>query len=366
MTALINTRSRAEKWTVLLYFAGNNDLAPELSRQLQLIQNVEIPEDIHIGIQFGKAPKEDDSDDWGGVRRYISKNGALVLTDAFTYINMGKPLSFIEFLMWGYTQFDTERLMLVMSGHSAGFAGIMMEYYRETLDLISIQDFTQGLAYFHQQTGKNIDILLFDTCYMNTIEVWYELALTSGHPIEYLLLPQNSPIEGLPCHALIDLLTKNEKENFSVEDTAKNITLSFSQKFSNDYAVFAVSLDKAHFLTLKELINSLANLMIDNNLFDRLPSLYAKPSALISLYDLVRQLKACFSAENACCSELENILAQLVLSPKLSEFQQHRNIGPCLYLPNDPAQYFKFQTYYDELAFARNNRWLEVLRRKRG
>lgn len=365
------TTAGTNQWTVLFYLAGKNDLECDLYRQFQGIQNLVVPDNINIVIQFGKGPKDntitqDGSEQWDGARRYISNNGSLVLIESLGDLNMGKTESFIEFLFWGYSQFAADHLMLIMSGHSAGFVGIMMECHNDNLDLISIQDFAQALANFQKQTGKNIDILLFDTCYMNMVEIWYELAVTAGKSVEYLIVPQeNPPLQGLPCQDMINLLIGNQQASRIVKESVKNIVLSINRKFSCDNAIFAVSLAQEYFVALKELIDSLAMLELDSNVLFELPGVYSKPSALISLPDLLDQWNVGIAKADACCKGLKNTLDQIVLYPKLSNFERNKNVGPCIYLPNDQAQYYKFQSYYDKLSFASNNRWLKVLQRKR-
>ncbi|MEN6567090.1 MAG: clostripain-related cysteine peptidase [Veillonellales bacterium] len=352
------------QWAVLIYFAGNNDLEPFLSKQFELIQNAEICPNLNVAIQFGKPRRDDNSAEWGGARRYISKNGAMVLTECLGYVNMGRQQTFIEFLLWGYSQFATDHVILIMSGHSAGFVGLMMDVSEKTLDLISIKEFAQALSYFHAQTGSNIDILLFDTCYMNLVEVWYEIAISAGHPVDFLILDaENPPIGGLPCYEIINLLVNDTSNRLMVKKSIRKIVQSINNKYAGQVDLFAISLAPEHFIVLKELMNELTILALDNNLMNRLPSIYCKPSALIRLLDLVNQIDMIFSKADTCCRQIENVLEKIVEYPAFNKLVKNHSIGPYIYLPNNPAQYLKFQMYYDILSFASNNKWLEVLKR---
>ncbi|MEN6386452.1 MAG: clostripain-related cysteine peptidase [Phycisphaerales bacterium] len=349
-----------DQWTVLLYIAGNNDLEETLAEQFKVLQNIRIPPNINVAAQFGRKVQENNAAQRDS-RRYISKNGWLALSDSLGCANMGKATSFIEFLLWGYSQFTANRLMLVMCGHSAGFAGIMMDCGREIIDLISIREFVQALSSFYTQTQKSIDIMVFDTCYMNLVEIWYELAL-AGHCVKYLIVPQeNPPMQGLPWHALINLLISNEASKYSVKTSVKNIVQSINLKFPLDTALFAISLAPEIFIVLKALINNLAILILDNKLLKKLPGLSAKPSALISLQDLIKQADANLVKANACCKGIENVLSEFVFYPGLNEFIQNRKMGPSIYLPNHFTQYMRFQPYYDTLSFASNNSWIDLL-----
>lgn len=358
--------SPAKQWTVLLYFAGNNDLEPFLSGQFELIQNAEICPAINVVVQIAKPWRSDDSSGRGGTRRYISQNGKIVFADCLGYVNMGKQQTFIEFLLWGCSQFPVDHIMLIMSGHSAGFVGMMMDVSAETFDLIGIQEFTQALSYFRAQTGKKIDILLFDTCYMNLVEVWFEIAIAEGHPVKFLILPEeNPPIQGLPCCEIINLLVSGKSDNFIVEDSIRNIVQSINSKYTGEMDICAIMLTPEHFTLLKEAINKLMILVMDNKLLDRLPGLFCKSSALIRIQDVAGQINAVFAKADTCCKTIENILSKIVVYPVFDKNIKNYKAGPYIYLPNNPAQYLKFQTYYDVLSFASNNKWLEVLRGNR-
>lgn len=363
-------------WTVLIYAAGNNDLEPELYRAFQLLKNTDIPEDINVLVQFARSPKgifmskaSFVYEKWDGTRRYLIKNKTAILLDDLGNVKMSKPETLFDFLIWGINSFPADHLMLIMSGHSI-LAGLMAEENpQQDISIMSIPGMMRALSDAQEKSGRKIDILLLDTCFMNMVEVCYEIALSPGHPVKYLILAQgNAPRQGLPCHFMIEQLKVDEHHKLKPDTALNNMVMSVNSNYSTDSTVFAVSLAEDHFLKLKELADKLAAFILQRvfNLSDILADCYSgqEECSVITLLYLLDRLNLIFPEIHIYKSEVFELLDKLVLYPALSQIDWETKLGPSILLPLDIQEYFQIKGLYDQLLFNLHNRWSKVLQEK--
>lgn len=363
-------------WTVLIYAAGNNDLEETIYRQFQLIREVNFSDDINVVIQLGRLSQQESinsdnisSEKWGGSRCYVIKNKEAFLLRDLGNINMADPISLLDFLIWGSSRFPSEHLMVIMSGHSLGFLGFMLDCFEKGISLMSIQGFTKALSLFHQESNKEIDILLLDTCFMNLIEVWYEIAIISEYAVKYIMLSQgNPPCEGLPWPMIINELKANDGNIGKMENLVVDMIMSINKRSGKDGAIFAICLIKEYFVKMKIMIDQLAGIILEGGkeTKDRLldPCFYQKNSEFISFQIMLDQFNKSSKKLTELSIEILKILSSTVLYPTLNEIDKELNLGPSIYLPNDPRQYFQYQDSYDRMLFCSDNRWLKVLQER--
>ena len=205
-------------WTVLIYAAGNNDLEYYIYQQFQSIKNSIDTENINVIVQISRVPKaeyqdnstKDINEDWNGTRRYVIRNKTSVLVDDLGEINMARPNTLLDFLIWGISTFPSRKIMLILSGHGAGFVGIMKENTDKGATIMGIQGFSKVLAIFQKTTKRKIEIILFDTCFMDTIEILHEIALKSNGAAVYAMIPKNdSLVQGLSYTRILDIDRKS-------------------------------------------------------------------------------------------------------------------------------------------------------------
>ncbi|MCT4605979.1 MAG: clostripain-related cysteine peptidase [Marinisporobacter sp.] len=365
-----------KEWTVLIYAASNNDLEATLYREFQSIKAVNLSDNINIVIQLSRSPQQEllknhkiSSEDWHGTRRYLIQNKDAVLLDDLGKVNMADPNTFLDFLIAGSSSFPSEYLMIILSGHSMGFVGIMLDSFENNVSLMSIQGFTRALSLFKERTKKEIDILFSDTCYMNLIEVLYEIAMASDGVVKYFILFQgNPPLESLPWSMIVNRFNLDKKYTKNLNNLVCDIVMSVNKKCSKDYSLFAIYLIKDYFLQLKTLINQLAEFILEGNhpaknTLSR-SCCNQKNSALVNLLNLFNILDESLYEVIQLRLNIFKILNKIVLSPSLKEIKNNESLGLCMYFPENPKQYFQFQNYYDPLLFCSHNRWLKILQKQ--
>lgn len=367
---------KKKKWTVLIYADGNNDLAPEIYQGFEKIKDTSISDDINIIVQLAMAPDKlvntlrpkvsFHSLGNKGTRRYRIHNKDATLVDDLGNVNMADPASLSDFILWGITNYPAEHIMVILSGHGAGFAGAMNDYTHDQPYIMSIKGMTRAILKCKKITKKNIDCLVLDTCYMNLVEVWYEFALISDQPVKYLISPlKNIDLKGLPCHLLINHLQEIKNDHLPIQDALTNMIKDVNQECGIFEKIMGVSLVRKNFTTLKKNIDMIASFITKNhiNLISTLANSYQyKPTyPLISLLDLDNTLCTLFSDIYPNKINIRGILEDIIIYPHLNQLPENQNLGPSLYLPGDINQYLALKNYYDHLLFANNNRWLHVL-----
>lgn len=161
-------------------------------------------------------------------------------------INMGNLKEFEDFVKWT-KQTDSEKQIFVIKGH--GF-GIMQplerildekdgpDYANDTLPVYTIE------KVFDKNLEKKLDMLIFDSCAMATIETAYQLrkhakVMIASEAIMFYSAIYNPVSEkwevltpGIEYEKVLNYLTKNPQAD--TKTLAKAITSSFHEKFRDD------------------------------------------------------------------------------------------------------------------------------------
>ncbi|MBN9416597.1 MAG: hypothetical protein J0I12_14225 [Candidatus Eremiobacteraeota bacterium] len=164
-------------WTVLYYLNGNNDLQPDLVRNLIDVEKVGPTDQVTIVAQLSRGPEEKKSKldgDWTGMRRYVvgqsssrSKLGSKPVHVQDQSPNHGDSATLADFLDWGLKNYPAKHTMLVIGDHGKGYQGTGFDYVHK--DVLDLKEFQQSLA------GKKPDLLVMDACEMGAVEVAYQL-----------------------------------------------------------------------------------------------------------------------------------------------------------------------------------------------
>jgi hypothetical protein len=317
---------------------------------------------INVVIQLSRAPQESGTEappgNWCGVRRYMIEDHEARLIDDLGIAGMAEPSALLDFLLWGSRTYPAAHFMLIISGHGCGFIGVLGDSNEKQLCLMSIRSFAETLAEFYRLENHEISILLFDACYMNMVEVLYEMALILGHAVKYVLLPQgNPPTEGLPWPLIIKKLSGTSSE--AIEEKVIHLVQSVNRIYSEDSAIFAVRLDIPNFTMLKMATDKAAALIMEDNgirrrIVDSCRS--GRKNVLMNLAYLFKQLK-----NREIEMQAQDALSRIITYPNTDEMANRYDLGLCIYMPEHPGRYALFYRFYAPLLFCRDNRWINIL-----
>ncbi len=229
----MNEKHKA-KWTVLIYANGNNELEPEIYQILQDACKPDYLGDLNLLIEIGREDRQcvrilrpaeliaNTSDAWCGVRRYCISNHNAQLLENLGNQNMADPMRLCEFINWGMEKFPAEHIMLVLEGHGASFIGVMTDYSQTCPYIMGTAEMCKAIQTGSTNAHKKIDILVLDMCYMNYIEVLFELGKEPANAVQHLLTYiEEGPFKGLQFDHMLSLL----QQNSSIESTEEILRL---------------------------------------------------------------------------------------------------------------------------------------------
>jgi hypothetical protein len=243
-------------WTVMVWMAGDNDLEDFGEADLGELKRVGSNEHVHVVAQLDSM--RDDR-----TRRYVLTKGAgspeRDVVQELAETNTGDPAVAIDFFRWAIERYPAERLLAVIWNHGSGideediyarasraglsvargagahtdtldrrlvrtalagrhrralFSTTLVEAIRERAiayddtnrDFLDNLELKRVLTAVTRETGRTIDVLGFDACLMNMIEVAYQVRGTASVVVGSEEL---EPGEGWPYHRVLDAITDN-------------------------------------------------------------------------------------------------------------------------------------------------------------
>ncbi|MDD3187828.1 MAG: clostripain-related cysteine peptidase [Bacilli bacterium] len=203
-----------KKWTILIYADGNNEMEEIIYKSLLACEKIGSSNDINVVVQIGKLGnyKTDEKNNWSGVRRYYVENGHSNLIEDLDKTNLADPNTLYNFIKWGYENYKAEQFMLILSDHGGEFIGCFTDESLSEPYLMGIPEMIQAINAIRTNLGYIIDVLVMDMCYMNCVEIIYELGQNENPAVKSVVNYMDSAAyEGLNYEKLV--LSTNEYNN---------------------------------------------------------------------------------------------------------------------------------------------------------
>jgi hypothetical protein len=267
-------------WTVLIYANGNNELASIMQQAKENLEIIGSTSEINIIILIGRAEEKlrkiikptlhnsSSGKNWTGVRCYYIKKSHSKLLYKYNNLNMADPKTLYSFLKWAVAAYPAHHYLLILSGHGCPLVGVMPDFCQRSPYLMGLPEMCQTINLLYKETGQSIDLLVLDICYMNYLEVIYELGAVQKQSVRYLLTYMgNGPLEGLPYHLLIEVVQQSCRRGKVVP--VANLVAGIVSRFNLNLAAFLIDYDKCQ--RIKELVRKFAyTRLLYYNLQDKL------------------------------------------------------------------------------------------------
>lgn len=237
-------RQAGEKLALLAYLAGNDDPVAAPRRKFDAFSKISTGRRCALAIQWdGVSPDKSQRP----VHRFLNKNNRRWLTET----GSEKPASsesLARFLRWGISRIPAEKYILIIGGHSDGFVGMFEDEIPG--GLMSLPGLAEALSQVKKKTGRNIDMLIFDSCWMSMFEVLYEIHeycdVCIGSQEE--MLGGGIPIEVIAAH-IMTLLDRSEGADTrtlisSIMEDAASTPLVCGEKLCFSPTLSAVCMDR--------------------------------------------------------------------------------------------------------------------------
>jgi hypothetical protein len=203
-------------WTVAVWVAGDNNLDSFGAKDLAELKKVGSSDEIAVVAQFDRAGKGQHT------RRYVLRSKTTLDEDAVDDLgetDTGDPKVAIDFFSWAFREWPSEKVLAVIWNHGSGIdetdiyarerglsrgraRSIASSGYRRALfsttidaavadaagggdrgiayddaarDFLDNRELARVLKEVSAAVGRKIDVLGFDACLMNMVEVAYQL-----------------------------------------------------------------------------------------------------------------------------------------------------------------------------------------------
>jgi hypothetical protein len=193
----------AESWTVLVYMAADNNLASYARKDINSMESAVQPANLNLIVQ---------ADFPEGAKRYhiVQDNSPEITSPVIRNmgsIDSGSYHTLRDFINWGFAAYPSDRKMLVIWSHGNSW------YKSEDSKWICPDDGSQNLISVYNgdlarafEGTPHLDVLMFDACSMQGIEVLSEVHEFTDFVIGSADLV---PVNGFPYETIIPLFSSS-------------------------------------------------------------------------------------------------------------------------------------------------------------
>lgn len=374
----IYTRAEAEqraKWTVLVYLDADNDLETAGIHNFNQMEIVGSTQDVHVIVQMDRMRAVDpDNDKWTDTRRYLitRDNDALKMhsirldSPPLNELDMADPATLRSFVQWGMNEFPADHYLLVIWDHGTGWqmrsTSVTSRYKFVAADdtsstVLNVTSIPSALA------GMHMDVIAFDACYMQQLEVAYEMRNCADY------LVGSTAIEPSPGYNY-DRLLCHIDANTQPEQLCQVVVEQYAAEYPNPTPNITHSaIDLRKIGSVAEAMNSFAGMLQTSPMILR-PSLASARSETLNYsttgssrysLDLLDYVSRCADvmgpSANSTCANLQNAFNDAMIA-SIHNADMPNAQGLAIYIP--PTS--RYESIYGETSLAQDTDWDEWLR----
>ena len=399
-----------KKWTVMVWMAGDNDLEDFGTGDIGELKRVGSTKDVHVVAQLDRM-------DDNCTRRYYLRKGTSIDADAVAELdetNTGDPRVAVDFFTWAMKTYPAQRYLTVIWNHGSGIdetdvykraaargvsvvrgarpsstvvprervRAITTRKFRRALfsttieaavtnraiayddtaaDFLDNVELKRVLAQVKKKVGRKIDLVGFDACLMNMVEVAYQLrqdvALIVGSQ-------ETEPGDGWPYDkVLADLAAK---PTMTPAELGKKIVQRYAASYASDSVTqslldlerltpLATAIDKLAVALVKAIKQPVEFAGVTKAIRDA--QHFQDTRDFIDLHDLCAHL--CKRVKDPAVQSAASATMTLINPPKgIVAAEAHKGAsvkgarGVSIYFPRGDVS-----VAYDKLDFAKGTKW---------
>ena len=326
-----------KKWTILIYADGNNEMESIMYNSLLACEKVVSNNDVNVVFEIGRLGnyKSKNNVNWSGVRRYYVDKGSLILVGDLGKSNMADPNNLYSFIKWGIENYKAEHYMVLLSDHGGDFIGCFTDESLDKPYIMGIPEMIQAINALKINLGYEIDVLVLDMCYMNSIEVIYELGQSNTHTVQTVITYMDyAAYDGISYERLVCLTEKYcciSNLNLFIENLINDLDF--------DLMAFEINHDKLK--AIKELFDSAAHL-------------YHLEGTTENLFESLNK-NINYRKEDSFIKNINNLLNSMLIKSKAP----FNGLSTSIKVTSKDIE--QLIAFYKKLAFSKNNFWTEFL-----
>jgi hypothetical protein len=359
-----------KEWTFLHYGAGDNDLADFISKNVDQMESAGSDSHTNLVSQL-------DLPDQSCKRYYLTRDNrhrvitSPVVQDLGSGVNMADPKVLTDFIVWGMTRYPSKHVALVIGDHGGGTDGAIVDVSDGGKRMMKPPDIGSALRNAEAVTGRKLDVIGFDCCLMANTEVAYELRDCA----QYMVASEESESgygwaynNFLSERILNDVQTAlNNRINVGPKDFARKI-VDDSEGVEDDLPTMS-AIDLSKMQDLARSIDNLAQAVLDTSVpmgeLERISTETQHFAGLGDIHDFARRISISDAihdkALKASAADVMIRVKDAIIAERHSEEYPFAN-GLQIEQRGDDASAHA----YRELAFARDTKWDESLKRIAG
>ncbi|MBX3096817.1 MAG: hypothetical protein KF812_08145 [Fimbriimonadaceae bacterium] len=168
------------EWTIMYYWAGDNDLEKPMMDDLKELMKSGSTEDVELIVLFDRAEGHSRAS-IGGIRNFTTTKWLRVQKDKLEELedwgerDTGDAATLTEFMNKTAERFPANRYKLVMNDHGAAWQPCFYDEGGSKDSTLTMDEIRDSLAEFKSKNQK-LDILAFDACLMACLETSFTLS----------------------------------------------------------------------------------------------------------------------------------------------------------------------------------------------
>ena len=174
-----DSQNNTSKWTVILYFDGDQhettySLSDKMLADLQNLEKVATNEDVKFIVLM-------DLDGIDDTHLYcVEQNEAeeiplsSINASWSNEVNMGDGNTLTQFVCWTIANYPAEHYNLYLNDHGGGWRGICVDE-NPVKDMLNLTELKTSLITIRDKISRKIDVVSMDACLMSMVEVAYQL-----------------------------------------------------------------------------------------------------------------------------------------------------------------------------------------------
>ncbi len=255
----------ARDWTVLVYMAADNSLSAWADSDLIEMERVGSDDNLAIIVQVDKPQI-------GARRLYVAFNQLQNLGE-LGIIDMCDWHTLKDFLVWGVSNYPARNYIAILWDHATGWTlsdgrSFGSDWSSGNQMGVANGELQEAFRSFYNATGKKLDILAFDACLMQEIEVAYEMRDYA----KIQIAPQTIwPLSGFPYTEILSIIKK--RPNINEIEMAREIVEICTNHYYGIQSVAISAVNLENLTELKGKMNKAFNKIMANSSHEEIKDL---------------------------------------------------------------------------------------------
>jgi subtilisin family serine protease len=213
-------------WLFMVYLDADNNLESAGIDDLNEMEVAGSTDRVKIVVQMDRAVRDYDDDtsngNWTGAKRfYVTRDTDAAIINSpviadLGEVNMGAPATLQSFIEWAIANYPAQHYALVLWNHGSGWRERAATDAIKSIciddqanDELTMTELRSALTEANATTGKVLDIIGFDACLMQMVEVAYQVMGSASRPLADIAVgsEETEPGDGWDYAATLTALT---------------------------------------------------------------------------------------------------------------------------------------------------------------